>query len=206
VLTAATRQSEEDGVLARTEGLWVALADLAVQSGRTDLVSGYLAKVTLVAARTGTETAEIAVLTLRALVGGDEACADAAVRLVRRRDQPLEQVFVLPRLVQYGVGDPALLAPVYALLGDMKALLGRARLRTMMRAYGVGVPGRQEAVAENERLLAVLVAEGLSNRQIATVLDCGERSVEGRLSRLFARSGHRSRVALATAMLTGRFR
>ena len=49
------------------------------------------------------------------------------------------------------------------------------------------------------------MVDGLGNRQIATVLGTSEKSVEGRLSRLFARAGYRSRVELATAVLTGQF-
>jgi DNA-binding NarL/FixJ family response regulator len=58
-------------------------------------------------------------------------------------------------------------------------------------------------VAENERLLATLVTDGLTNRELATVLGASEKSVEGRLSRLFQRTGYRSRVELASAVLTG---
>jgi DNA-binding NarL/FixJ family response regulator len=84
-------------------------------------------------------------------------------------------------------------------------LLHRSVLRNLMRTHGIPVPGRQATVAENERLLAVLVTDGLGNKQIATLLDTSEKSVEGRLSRLFSRTGYRSRVELAAAMLTGRF-
>ncbi|MEV3971320.1 hypothetical protein AB0K68_24730 [Streptomyces sp. NPDC050698] len=37
-------------------------------------------------------------------------------------------------------------------------------------------------MAENERLLATLVADGLGNKQIAVLLSASEKSVEGRLS------------------------
>jgi DNA-binding NarL/FixJ family response regulator len=60
-------------------------------------------------------------------------------------------------------------------------------------------------VAENERLLATLVTDGLTNRELATVLGASEKSVEGRLSRLFQRTGYRSRVELASAVLTGEY-
>jgi DNA-binding NarL/FixJ family response regulator len=74
-----------------------------------------------------------------------------------------------------------------------------------MRERNVAVPGRQSTVTENERLLAVLVAEGLGNKQLATVLRNSEKSVEGRLSRLFSRTGYRSRVELAMAILSDEF-
>jgi DNA-binding CsgD family transcriptional regulator/tetratricopeptide (TPR) repeat protein len=205
ILETALFQAGEAGVLARTEGLWIFLADIALRTGQTEHLPEYLRKVEHVADRMGTELAEIDRLTLRALVEADQGAAQAAIRLARRREQPLEQVVVLQRLVRYGAADPALLAEAYALLADMNALLSRASMRTQMRNHGVAIPGRQETVAENERLLAVLVAEGLSNKQIATALEASEKSVEGRLSRLFSRAGYQSRVALATAMLTGQF-
>lgn len=74
-----------------------------------------------------------------------------------------------------------------------------------MREHDVPVPGRRTTTSENERLLAVLVAEGLINRQLARVFATSEKSVEGRLSRMFARAGYRSRVELAAAMLTGEY-
>lgn len=205
ILECALSRAEEDGVLARTEGLWIFLADIALRTGRTEQLPGYLRKVEHVAQRMGTELAEIDRLCLQALVEADEGAAQAAIALARRRGQPLEQVAVLQRVVRYGTADPALLGEAYALLGDMNALLSRASMRTQMRRHGVSIPGRQETVAENERLLAVLVSEGLSNKQIATALEASEKSVEGRLSRLFSRTGYQSRIALATAMLTGQF-
>ncbi|MFF2131994.1 hypothetical protein ACFVW1_42940 [Streptomyces olivochromogenes] len=44
----------------------------------------------------------------------------------------------------------------------------------------------------HEELLAILIAEGLTNRQVATVPRLSEDAVAGRLSRLFARAGLRS--------------
>ena len=84
-------------------------------------------------------------------------------------------------------------------------MLPRARLRQVLRAHGMIVPGRSATVTENERLLASLITEGLTNRQVAIALRTSEKSVAGRLSRLFQRTGYRSRVELATAMLTGEY-
>lgn len=205
IVEAALAQTEADGIVAQTDALWMTLADLAVHCGETGLLPGYLAKVANVASRMGTGRAEIHRLVLQAVVHADPAAAAAALALLRRRGQPLESIIGLERLVRYGIGDPALLSEAYALAGDMDALVTRSRLRTLMRDRGVPVPGRQATVAENERLLAVLVAEGLSNRQIATLLQTSEKSVAGRLSRLFSHAGYRSRVELVTAVLTGRF-
>ncbi|SEC49352.1 regulatory protein, luxR family [Amycolatopsis tolypomycina] len=206
ILRAAVDEAEENGVLAQTDLLWIALADMGVRTHRTEHLPGYLTKLEKVAKCLGTERAEFNRLTLHALVHDDPAAAAEAMRLLRLRDQPLEQAVALERFVRYGLGEPpALLSESYAIFGAMDALMSRSWSRTLMRQCGVQVPGRQTTLAENERLLAVLVAEGLGNKQIATLLQTGEKSVEGRLSRLFQRSGYRSRVELATAILSGHY-
>ncbi|MFF7190253.1 LuxR C-terminal-related transcriptional regulator [Streptomyces sp. NPDC008222] len=73
-----------------------------------------------------------------------------------------------------------------------------------MREAGRTVPGRKQATAENEQILAVLLAEGLTNRHIAAVLGLSEDAVANRLTRLFARTGLRSRTEVVKAVLTGR--
>jgi tetratricopeptide (TPR) repeat protein len=205
VLRAGLRQAEEDGLVVHTDVLWTGLADLAVRTGNQEQTAHCLREVELVAKQMGTGRSELNRLALLALVERDAKAAEAAIELARRRGQPMELATVLERLVRSGVADPALLAEAYDLLGELDALMMRAWLRNTMRHHGVSVPGRQATVAENERLLAVLVAEGLGNKQIATALQASEKSVEGRLSRLFARSGYHCRVELATAMLNGQF-
>lgn len=205
ILLAAVRQAEQEGVVAHTDGLWMSLADLDVSIGDTGSLPLYLRRVQKVAARLGSDRAEANRLTLHAVVHNDEQAAREALCLLRARQQPLEQAVLLERLVRYGIGDPALLPESYQRYGELGALMSRSWLRTLMRRHGVPVPGRQTTLAENERLLAVLVAEGLGNRQLAILLQASEKSVEGRLSRLFQRGGYRSRVELATAILTGKF-
>ena len=73
-----------------------------------------------------------------------------------------------------------------------------------MREVGITVPGRRLPTTESEQLLAALIAEGLTNRQSVTVLRLSEDAAANRLSRLFARTGLRSRTEVVTAALTGR--
>ncbi|WP_410641603.1 LuxR C-terminal-related transcriptional regulator [Amycolatopsis sp. lyj-346] len=204
LLLDALAEATDAGIVALTDNLWTALADLAVRTGAIDPLPTYLQHLDEVAAQMGTGQAEVHRLSLQALVHGDRAAADAAQQLLRRRAQPLEQAAGFERLVRYGVAEPQLLAESYTLFGDLGALMSRARLRTLMQEHGVRVPGRQATLVENHHLLALLVTEGLSNKQIATALHTSDKSVEGRLSRLFSYTGCRSRVELATAMLTGK--
>lgn len=204
LLRTAVRRAESDGVVAGTDLLWLRMADVTMHVGRPEPLRECLAKVEGVARRLGTERAEMTRLVLHAAVHADRAAGQAARRLAQQRRQPLEECAVLSHLIRYGLGDPAMLRDTYTMLGEIDALMPRYWLRPLMRTHGVAVPGRQATAEENERLLAVLVSEGLTNKQIAKILRASEKSVEGRLSRLFSRTGHGSRVELAMAMLTGR--
>ncbi|MEV5958907.1 hypothetical protein AB0M11_35095 [Streptomyces sp. NPDC051987] len=97
------------------------------------------------------------------------------------------------------VGPAALLHEAYELFGVTGATLWRFHTRTALREAGLTVSGRKQATAENEHLLA----EQLTTRQIATVLRLNGDVVGGRLTRLLARTGKRSRTELVTVVLTG---
>lgn len=116
-------------------------------------------------------------LLTRAEVLGDQDAGGAAVALARERGIPHEAAVVFRRAALSCVDTAALLAESYELYGELDALLWRARLRVMVREHDVTVPGRRTSTRENERLLAVLVAEGLANRQLAQVLATSEKSV-----------------------------
>ncbi len=204
VLKQALDQAAATGVVPLTDLLWMSLADIAVSRQDQSPLPCHLERVATVAKRTHTVQAEIGRLVLHATVHTDRGAVAEATELLRGRPA-LELAEGLERLVRFGAGAPELLSEAYEAAGAVDALLHRSVLRNLMRSRGIPVPGRQETVAENERLLAVLVTDGLGNKQIATLLDTSEKSVEGRLSRLFSRTGYRSRVELAAAMLTGRF-
>lgn len=206
LLRSALRSADENGFVMGTEWMW---ADLAVREhcrGDRGGAEECVRRGGLVAEALGTGRAEITWLLSRALVRGDRQAGRDAVRLARERAMPDEMAWTFVRAARSGVDTPRLLSESYELFGELDALLWRARMRGIMREHDVSVPGRGTATAENERLLAVLVTEGLGNRQLATVFGTSEKSVEGRLTRMFARTGYRSRVELAAAMLTGEYR
>jgi DNA-binding CsgD family transcriptional regulator len=205
VLTDAVREAERSGVVATAESLWMLAVDLAMLAGDHVSLPEWIRRVGHIATATENERSELYRLSLAAISEQDRTSADAALRLARERAQPLELAATIDRLVRFGAADPALLSEAYDIAGGLNVLLYRHWFRTTMQAYNIAVPGRQVAVAENERLLAVLVSEGLGNKQLASALRISEKSVEGKLSRLFARTGYRSRVELAVAALNGQF-
>jgi DNA-binding NarL/FixJ family response regulator len=67
------------------------------------------------------------------------------------------------------------------------------------------IPGRAPAASElteTERRIAELVASGLANKEVAARLFVTVRTVEGNLTRIYAKLGVRSRTELA-ALLAG---
>ncbi|MCA1227051.1 response regulator transcription factor [Saccharopolyspora sp. 6M] len=76
-----------------------------------------------------------------------------------------------------------------------------------MRRRGIAPPrtrSKQQLISSTESRIVRLVSDGYTNRQIAMAIQVSEKTVESRLTRLFARTGCRSRVELATASLEGR--
>ncbi|MFC0547888.1 helix-turn-helix transcriptional regulator [Kutzneria chonburiensis] len=81
----------------------------------------------------------------------------------------------------------------------------RARARDLMRLRGVSTPRRAAqtatALSATELRIATLIRHGRTNRQIAVALQMSEKTVEYHLSRVFTKTGARTRVDVATAMV-----
>ncbi|WP_394619104.1 LuxR C-terminal-related transcriptional regulator [Lentzea sp. JNUCC 0626] len=205
VLHRGLAYAAQHGIVLGTDELELRLALLSVEDGDHDDAAARVERLAGIAERMDTGRAHRNHLLARALTWRDEAAVEEVRRIVGQRGQPHEMARTWTTLVAFRLVDPLLLREAYELFGTMDALLPRALLRHMMRENGVAVPGRAATTAEQERLLASLVAEGLTNRELAGVLRMTEKSVEARLTRLFQRTGYRSRVELATAMLTGEY-
>ncbi|MFD9702430.1 AAA family ATPase [Lentzea sp. NPDC059081] len=193
------------GVVIGTDELWLRLTGWAALEDDQAEAARCAAEVSRIAALIGTGRARLCELVASAVTRRDPVTAAEAVRLARRRGQPYELATTIVDLSYHRLVDDALLLEAYELFGELDALLMRARLRNIMRERKTVVPRRETTVAENERLLATLVTDGLSNRELAAVLDTSEKTVEGRLTRLFQRTGYRSRAKLASAVLTGEY-
>ncbi|WP_329242009.1 AAA family ATPase [Streptomyces sp. NBC_01478] len=197
------------GQVAGTDELWAALAELLTEAGRTAEATACLDRLEHISEQMGTGRTRLCHLLASARVLRQDSPAIAgerlreAVELARARSQPYETAVTLVAAADAGAGPPTLLREAYELFGRCGAALDRFHTRTAMRAAGITVPGRKQATVESELLLATLIAEGLTNRQIAMVLRLTEDAVANRLSRLFARTGLRSRTEVVTAVLNG---
>ena len=65
----------------------------------------------------------------------------------------------------------------------------------------IGGRTREEGLTAAERRVAVLVAAGRTNREVAAELFLGERTVAGHLTRVYAKLGVRSRTELARRLV-----
>lgn len=206
-LRRGLQAADARGYVYGTDELAAALATLGAERGRADAASTCLWRLDKLAGRTGSGRTRLLYLLASARVLGQGSGAaremlHEAVDLARSRGQPFETAVTLAAAAG-DAGPPELLHEAYELYGETGSLLRRFHTRAAMREAGVTVPGRRQATAENEQLLATLITEGLTNRQIATVLRLSEDAVANRLSRLFARTGLRSRTEVVSAMLTG---
>ncbi|MFG2051438.1 AAA family ATPase [Micromonospora sp. NPDC048935] len=200
-VAAATRH----GLVVGLDELWLVAAELASARGDGEAARTAAASA-LAAADQSTTIGALRAATAQLLVRPDRVRAGDVVALARVLGQPFEVARAIERVVRWTGRGVELLGEAYEILGDLGAILHRSRVRQTMRDHGSTVPGRAQTLAEGERLLAALVAEGLSNRQLAAATQSSAKSIEGRLTRLFHRTGYRSRVELATAVLLGDYR
>ncbi|MDC2956769.1 LuxR family transcriptional regulator [Streptomyces gilvifuscus] len=88
-------------------------------------------------------------------------------------------------------------------LGDTRL---RRYIKSLARTRGVSLPRRttnSRSSAEVETRIIQLIRQGMTNRQIAAVIRFSEKSVERHLTRLFAKTGCRSRLDLVAAYERG---
>jgi hypothetical protein len=207
-------RAAENGSVYGTEDLWADLVAAEAEAGDLRAASAALAELARVADVMGGERGRLLLVLTAARVPEEHrrpyglpharAALHEAVELARSRAQPFETATTLLAAASWGLDPGPLLHQSYELFGELDALLWRFRVRTAMRAAGVSVPGRGIATEENDRLLTELVTEALTNRQLSAVLGVSESAVANRLMRLFARTGTRSRLELATAVLGAR--
>jgi DNA-binding CsgD family transcriptional regulator len=178
------------------------LALIAADGDRPDQAAAVLAEA---GGQRGGEgyAARFAVLVARAAARSEGAAAAAAVELARRRGHlaDLVQACVLAGAV---VEDPQeWLYEAHELVRRLGATALRRRVRTVSHLRGVAAPRpqppRDTTLSATDVRVLELIRAAWTNRQIAGALGVGEKTVEYHLSRLFAKTGCRTRVDLVAA-------
>ncbi len=194
-------EADAAGVVAGTDELLLRLVRYSAQCGADEDAGTWLDRLETVALRMATTRARMNAAQGRFAIHRDPSAAAELVRLTREHDRPYDSMRAYTFLAEHGHVDSDLVVEAYRVAGELRALLWRARLRELMRRNAITVSGRQQAMRETEELLATMVVEALTNREMAAALHVTDKSVENRLRRIFQRGGHRSRVDLAVAQL-----
>lgn len=155
----------------------------------------------------GSADLRTAEMLLRGLSERDSALLVAAVALLRRTGNAADLMRACLAVAALS-DDPA---PWYGEALEFARKLGASgmdlHIKETMRKVGLTLP-RARAARDNfsavELRIIALVGQGRTNRQIATTVRMSEKTVENYLTRLFVRTGCRSRLDLATASLEGR--
>lgn len=186
LLSGALAEVDETGTRYGIEEILSALIDSEVAAGRVEDARVHRARLAALARSLETGRAELLALLACAATEHDLTAATAAVTLARHRAQPAELASTLLTAAKAGLRPAALLRECYELFDGLDALAGRAEVRALMRDISGSLPRREGTAEEQTRLLMRLVADGLSNRQVAAVLRTTAKAVEGQLGRLFA--------------------
>jgi DNA-binding CsgD family transcriptional regulator len=143
----------------------------------------------------------------RALVDRDTAAAREYLATAEREQLSFERARALLVLGELEVDPAEHLVSAYHAFDQLSAGPWRRRAAGALRSRGLPAPrpaprgGGQ--LSESEERLVRLVAEGLTNRQIALAMHYSEKTVEVYLSRVYAKTGCKSRVKLVQALASG---
>ncbi|KPI06651.1 transcriptional regulator, LuxR family [Actinobacteria bacterium OK074] len=179
--------------------------------GRRDLLPRLRTEAERWHSRLGGTELRSAVLITRAFADHDADSAREAVEVLRERGGRSELLRAC-MTVAFLADDPR---PWHQEAHDIARSLGDSLHRTAMPgatgAFGLDPgtcdstgPESPTALSGLEGRIAVLVGRGLTNRQIAKELQVSEKAVENNLTQVFAKSGCRSRLDLALAVVEGR--
>ncbi|MEV0184749.1 LuxR C-terminal-related transcriptional regulator [Streptomyces sp. NPDC050625] len=188
-------------------GLIPRLARMAVAAGEHRRARELLAAIEWRCAQDPDPLLAEAQLLTRAVVTRDLAAAEAGAELARRRGHQPALLTACLMVGELSDAPRTWLREAYELAGSFDSAYLRGRIRTLMRGRGVSTPRtrvRRETFSPTELRIIELICEGRTNRQIARQEQMSEKTIEDHLDRLFARTGCRSRLQLATASLAGR--
>ncbi|WP_307782075.1 LuxR family transcriptional regulator [Streptomyces sp. MBT65] len=200
------RRSREEGLHSGTEKVLLRYVSFALVAGLPQVMPAALAELEALHAVVGSPMTHEATLFGRGLVHGDADSALTALRSVRGRGDAYLELLCCLCLMEIGDASEPWLAEASRIAQSLG--IGRATRTTLghMKRRTFGLPRTRpvgDAFGEEDVRLTAMVSEGATNRQIAARLAWSEKTVERRLSRLFRRTGCRSRVELAAAWLDG---
>ncbi|WP_394617300.1 AAA family ATPase [Lentzea sp. JNUCC 0626] len=146
-------------------------------------------------------------LAVCSLVERDHAAAVQAVELARAHGNTPELMRALITVGLVSDEPQPWFVEAYGIARRLGESWMRMSVKSTMRDIGISVPinrASRESLTDNELQIISLIKKGLTNRQIAAEIRVSEKTVENNLTRLFAKTGCRSRLGLAKASIEGR--
>ena len=202
----AERSQATRGHLRRAE-LLAELAELLVSVERLDEAAAVSASVAELAASSGRYEPALIAPYVRAVVDRDTTAGHAYLEAAKREQLVFERARAMLVLGELEFEPGENLARAYHLFDELSAGPWRRRVAGALRARGLRVPRPAHrtggTLTDAEERLVRLVAEGLTNRQIAAAMHYSEKTVEVYLSRVYAKTGCGSRVKLVQAVASG---
>ncbi|WP_394622262.1 LuxR C-terminal-related transcriptional regulator [Lentzea sp. JNUCC 0626] len=196
-----------DGCQVGLSWLLVRLAHVALRVGDTEELRRACAEVKAIYLQFGGVQLQVAKLMVCGMAERDAEAAVSAVEILREQGN-VPGLMSACVVAGFACDDPG---GWFHEAYDIAKRLGddwmRSSIRTFMVTNGVTPPrqrsGRAELSAAEESIIRLL-QQGMTNRQIAAAVQLSEKTVESHLTRLFAKTGCRSRLDLAKASLEGR--
>jgi DNA-binding CsgD family transcriptional regulator len=173
-------------VLAR----WVDACVAADDTAGAETVSRELGRL---AARVATVQATLYWLVSRLAIRPDEHTVRSAAQLAQRYGDPFLAARV--RFHEADLGRPDALRTAHSEFRRLGAVDWQRRAGERMTAQRMSTRV-VETIGESDRRLIEVIAAGATNQQAADLLGVSEKAIEARLTRLYRRTGLRSRVAL----------
>ncbi|MEU7588483.1 LuxR C-terminal-related transcriptional regulator [Micromonospora sp. NPDC049230] len=187
------------------EHLLVRAAGLAARFGLGEQMAWLTAVVDADAAEPRRRLSSQTTLLIQALCRGDENAAVRGVDLVRAGGNRLALAYACLALGRVAEDPRPWLVEAQAVAKTMTSGWLRSAVAAVMRERDVRQPRTRTprtGFSPVEARIIELIGHGRTNRQIAAQVRISEKTVENHLTRLFARTGCRSRVELAAVSLT----
>ncbi|TDV34588.1 helix-turn-helix transcriptional regulator [Actinophytocola oryzae] len=178
------------------------LAVITAAGGRRDRAAQVLAALEKSRDQGGRQT----LLLVRGVVDRDAATVRAAADVARSQGHQTELLTACLAAGELADEAGPWLREAHDIARQLGSPFAQTRVRALMQDRGVVAPKastRRTGLSQTEVRITELIRDGRTNRQIAVALRVSEKNVEYHLSRLFAKTGSRTRVDLAAAAVRG---
>jgi DNA-binding CsgD family transcriptional regulator len=207
LLSLQAERSRAKRVQLRRAELLAEIAELFVSLERSSDATAAAAELDELAAASGRFEPGLLAPYVHAIVDRDAEAAQAYLAVAEREQVAFERARARLVLGELDIDPAEHLVAAYHAFDALSAGPWRRRVASAMRERRLRIPRPAQRgsgpLTDAETRLIRLVADGLTNRQIAGAMHYSEKTVEVYLSRVYAKTGCGSRVKLVQALASG---